>query len=63
MAALILMPRRGDHLASSFNPKQPRKLRRYFTDLNFTFTCTTIANAVDKKKHACWHVNVETSEI
>ena len=35
--ANIPMPSRGDRSALKYNPKQLRKLRRYFNDLDFAF--------------------------
>jgi hypothetical protein len=63
MATTILMPGRGDRSAPRFNPKQPRKLCRYFADLDFTFKHASIIDEANKKKHACCYVDVDTSEL
>jgi hypothetical protein len=63
MTTTIPMPGRGDHSTPKFDPKQPRELRCYFTDLDFTFDCTSITNKAGKKKHACHYVDVDTSEL
>jgi hypothetical protein len=57
------MPGRGDRSAPKFDPKQPRELRHYFADLDFTFDRASITNETDKKKHACRYVDVDTSEL
>jgi hypothetical protein len=62
-ATAIPMPARGDRTAPNFDPKQPRELRRYFSELEFHFTCSSVTAAEEKKKHACRFVDVDTSEL
>ncbi len=57
------MPARGDHVAPTFDPKQPRELRRYFEDLEFLFNRARVTNATEKKVHACRYVDFDTSEL
>src|SRR6202790_3626460 len=40
-----LMPSRGDRSAPKFDPKQPRELRRYFSDLDTHFARAGITDA------------------
>ena len=61
--ANIPMPARGDRSAPRFDPKQPRELRRYFTDLAFHFNRGGVTDDAEKKKHACRYVDVDTSEL
>ena len=58
-----LMPSRGDRSAPKFDPKQPRELRRYFSDLDTHFARAGITNAAIKKTNACSYVDVDTSEL
>jgi len=57
------MPARGDHVAPTFDPKQPRELRQYFEDLEFLFNRARVTNATEKKVHACRYVDFDTSEL
>ena len=60
---VIAMPARGDRSAPKFDPKQPRELRRYFTDLNFHIGRAAAMTDEAKKSHACRFVDVDTSEL
>jgi hypothetical protein len=62
-ATAVPMPARGDRTAPNFDPKQPRELRRYFSELEFHFTRSSVTAAEEKKKHACRFVDVDTSEL
>jgi hypothetical protein len=57
------MPSRGDRSAPKFDPKQPRELRRYFSDLDSHFARASITDAAAKKANACSYVDVDTSEL
>jgi hypothetical protein len=46
-----------------FDPKQPRGLRRYFDDLDFTFDRTGVTDVRETKQHTCRYVDVDTSEL
>jgi hypothetical protein len=60
---IIHMPVQGDRLAPQFDLQQPCKLHCYFADLDFTFGCTGISDHVEKKKHACHYVDVDTADL
>ncbi|ETW81366.1 hypothetical protein HETIRDRAFT_51704, partial [Heterobasidion irregulare TC 32-1] len=57
------MPARGDRTAPTFDPHQPRELRRYFADLDFHFGQSAIEDEQEKKKHACRFLDVDTCEL
>ncbi|ETW78890.1 hypothetical protein HETIRDRAFT_428664 [Heterobasidion irregulare TC 32-1] len=57
------MPARGDRTAPTFDPHQPRELRRYFADLDFHFGRSAIEDDQEKKKHACRFLDVNTCEL
>lgn len=57
------MPSRGDRSAPTFDPKQPRELRRYFGDLEFLFNKCGITDQAIMKKNACRYVDIDTSEL
>jgi hypothetical protein len=61
--ATIPMPSRGERIAPKFDPKQPRELRRYFSDLELLFVRSTITDEQQKKVNACRYVDVDTSEL
>ena len=61
--AIIPMPVRGDRSAPKFDAKQPRELRRYFTDLEFAFAHAQITDEVEQKRHSTRYVDVDTSEL
>jgi hypothetical protein len=63
MATIIPMPARGDRAVPRFDPKQPRGLRRYFTDLEFHFNRANVTHDGEKKQHATRYVDVDTSEL
>ena len=57
------MPARGDRTAPTFDPRQPRELRRYFSDLEFHFNRSAVVDATERKKHACRFLDVDTCEL
>ncbi|THH12185.1 hypothetical protein EW146_g7793 [Bondarzewia mesenterica] len=57
------MPVHSDHTTPTFDIKQPRELRRYFTDLKFHFSRSKVTNDDEKKTHACHFLNVDTCEL
>ena len=63
MATIIPMPSRGDRSAPTFNTKQPHELCRYFVDLEFMFDRAGVIDRVDKKRHTCRYVDIDTSEL
>ncbi|KAJ7017021.1 hypothetical protein C8F04DRAFT_1280202 [Mycena alexandri] len=47
------MPARGDDCtAPTFDSTNPRELPRFFTDLEFHFTCCGVTDSTEKKSHA-----------
>jgi hypothetical protein len=63
MAANLTMPTCGHATAPTFNPSQPRELRRYFNKLEMLFQRCNITDSKEMKKHACCYVNIDTSEL
>ena len=57
------MPARGDRTAPTFDPHQPRELRRYFADLDFHFVRSAVVDEQEQKKHACRFLDVDTCEL
>jgi hypothetical protein len=57
------MPSRGNRSAPKFDLKQPRELRRYFSDLDTHFAHVSITNTAAKKTNACSYVDVDTSKL
>ncbi|THH09349.1 hypothetical protein EW146_g8707 [Bondarzewia mesenterica] len=57
------MPTCGDRTTLTFDTKQPHELHRYFTDLEFYFTCSEVTNDEEKKTHACRFLDVDTCEL
>jgi hypothetical protein len=63
MAANPTMPARGHATAPTFDPSQPRELRRYFNELEMLFQRCNITDSEEMKKHACRYVDIDTSEL
>ncbi|ETW75013.1 hypothetical protein HETIRDRAFT_164801 [Heterobasidion irregulare TC 32-1] len=57
------MPACGDRTAPTFDPHQPRELRRYFADLDFHFVRSVVEDEQERKKHACQFPDVDTCEL
>jgi hypothetical protein len=57
------MPVRGDRSAPCFDPKQPRELCCYFSDLDFAFGRAAVTDDAEKKTHATRYVDVNTGEL
>ena len=63
MAAPRQMPARGHATAPTFDPSQPRTLRRYFADLEVLFTSCQIAADLEKKQAVAHYTDIDTSEL
>ncbi|KAF8193472.1 hypothetical protein K438DRAFT_1431096, partial [Mycena galopus ATCC 62051] len=57
------MPARGDRNAPQFDSHKPHELRRYFGDLEFLFSRSSVTDDIEKKKHATRFLSVEDQEI
>lgn len=57
------MPARGHATAPTFDPSQPRTLRRYFADLEVLYTSCQIATEVEKKRYVAHYTDIDTSEL
>ncbi|KAF7365809.1 hypothetical protein MVEN_00455000 [Mycena venus] len=63
MATPIPMPARGDRNAPQFDSLKPRELQRYFTDLEYHFTRSSVTDDAEKKKHATRFLGVDDQDI
>jgi hypothetical protein len=57
------MPARGHSTAPKFSPTQPRELRRYFEELEVLFARCQVTNDIERKKHACRYLDIDTSDF
>jgi hypothetical protein len=57
------MPARGHSTAPKFSPTQPRELRRYFEELEVLFARCQVTNDIERKKHACRYLDIDTSNF
>ncbi|KAJ7360673.1 hypothetical protein DFH08DRAFT_1030769 [Mycena albidolilacea] len=57
------MPARGDRTAPQFDSAKPRELQRYFSDLEYHFTRSSVADSTEKKKHATRFLDVDDQEV
>jgi hypothetical protein len=59
----ITMPARCDPSAPHFNPHRPRELRRYIADLVYYLARSDIDDDQEKKRYACYYVDIDTEEL
>ena len=57
------MPLQCNHSAPCFNPDQPHKLHRYFTDLAVHFMRSEIDDDQERKCYTCCYVDIDTEEL
>jgi hypothetical protein len=43
--------------------RQPRDLQRYFKELELLFGPAQVVNNMEKKKHTCQYVNIDTADL
>jgi hypothetical protein len=63
MATAQSMPLRGQSRAPTFDPSQPRELRRYFDALDTCFSACAITSDAEKKKFACYYLDFDSAEL
>jgi hypothetical protein len=63
MAAPSTMPPRGHGSAPEFTPDVPRELQRYFKELELLFGPAQIVDDIEKKKHTCQCVDIDTADL
>jgi hypothetical protein len=56
------MPGRGQSTAPKFEGNNPRELCRYFEELDYLFTVSSITDDGDKKKFAVRYVDIDTED-
>jgi hypothetical protein len=59
----LTMPARGHSTAPKFSPTQPRELCRYFEELEVLFARCQVTNDIERKKHACHYLDIDTSDF
>src|ERR1700691_2918769 len=59
----ITMPARCNPSAPHFDPHQPQELRRYIEDLAFYLAQSHIVDEQEKKRYACYYVDIGTEEL
>jgi len=57
------MPLQWNHSAPCFNPDQPHKLHRYFTNLAVHFMRSEIDDDQERKCYTCYYVDIDTEEL
>ncbi|KAJ6524038.1 hypothetical protein B0H19DRAFT_1008493, partial [Mycena capillaripes] len=57
------MPARNDRIAPVFDSQKPRDLRRYFCDLEFLFSRSSITDDTQKKFHATRFLSIDDQEL
>ena len=62
MAAILVMPIRGERSTPTFNQKEPNNIVQYFKQLKMLFTQCTITADANKKKYAMSYVKSEVAE-
>ena len=63
MAATYVMPMHNEHAAPTFDSSKPRKLSRYFEDLEQLMKCAAIDDEQEKKQQVLCYVNFGTEQI
>jgi len=57
------MPARGEHAAPAFDKAKPRKLSRFFAELEYLFKRADLESDSEKKEHILRYVDFETEQI
>jgi hypothetical protein len=57
------MPTRNQKSTPRFDPKNPRSLRRYFTDLAHLFVQHNVSDDQQKKRHATTYLDIDTEDF
>jgi hypothetical protein len=57
------MPPRGHSSAPKFTPDVPRELQCYFKELELLFGLAQVVDGMEKKKHACRYINIDTADL
>ncbi|KAJ6533678.1 hypothetical protein B0H19DRAFT_1004813, partial [Mycena capillaripes] len=57
------MPARNDRIAPVFDSQKPRDLRRYFSDLEFLFSRSSITGDTEKTFHATRFLSIDDQEL
>jgi hypothetical protein len=60
---MTYMLTRNQKSAPRFNPKNPRSLRRYFTDLAHLFVQHNVSDDQQKKRHATAYLDIDTEDF
>jgi hypothetical protein len=60
---VLTMPARGHSTALKFTPTQPHELHRYFKELEVLFARCQVTNNVERKKHVCQYLDIDTSDF
>ena len=63
MAAPFYMPARGECAAPTFDTSKPRELIRFFEELEYLFTCVSLEDESEKKKHVLRYVEFDVEQI
>ncbi|KAJ7029607.1 hypothetical protein C8F04DRAFT_879081, partial [Mycena alexandri] len=58
-----LMPARHDHIAPIFDSQNPRHLRKYFSDLAFLFSRSSITDSCEKKLHTTRFLGLDDQDL
>jgi hypothetical protein len=58
-APMTMLPRRHSS-TPQFNPEVPWE---YFRELEMFFGSAQIVNNMEKKKHACWYIDIDTADL
>ncbi|KAJ7028932.1 hypothetical protein C8F04DRAFT_1265497 [Mycena alexandri] len=57
------MPARNDCIAPVFDSHRPRELRRYFSDLDYLFSRSSITDNLQKKFHATYFLRLDDQDL
>ena len=57
------MPARGERAAPTFDTSKPRELIRFFEELEYLFTCASLEEESEKKKHVLCYVEFDVEQI
>jgi hypothetical protein len=62
MATPTTMPPRGHSSTPKFTPN-PRELQRYFKELELLFGPSQKVDDMEKKKHTCQYIDIDTAVL
>ena len=62
IATSIYMPARGESFTPTFDSTKPQELPRFFDEIKYLISQSTISDEIDKKRHVLYYVDFEIAQ-